>query len=158
MIGRFCKTEAEKFGINYLDLQEDENRNTTIAFVTLTDGERDFAFNRHDTADYNLDFDKIDFDKYEDLKIIHLGSLMLSEKSGVKFAKKDQLITVTLGSKGSVYYYNGIIVTVPTEKVKPIDTTSAGDYFYLPFVAAGKFTVITDKTAEIIECLPSKQD
>ena len=33
-----------------------------------------------------------------------------------------------------------------------------GDYFYLPFVAAGKFTVSTDKTAEIIECLPSKQD
>ena len=204
VIGRFCKTEAEKFGLNHFDLQEDENRNTTIAFVTLTDGERDFAFNRHDTADYNLDFDKIDFNKYNDLKIIHLGSLMLSEKSGVKFAKKvlktakklnvklsfdlnfrtdifgsfekakaaynpyvlsadilkfsddelrlftgiddvetaiktvareNQLITVTLGSKGSVYYYNGITGTVPTEKVKPIDTTGAGDAFFGTFLA-----------------------
>lgn len=204
VIGRFCKMEAEKFGLNYLDLQEDENRNTTIAFVTLTDGERDFAFNRHDAADYNLDFDKIDFDRYKDLNIIHLGSLMLSEKSGVKFAKKvlkiakklnvklsfdlnfrtdifgsfekaktaynpyvlsadilkfsddelrlftgiddvetaiktvareNQLITVTLGSKGSVYYYNGITGTVPTEKVKPIDTTGAGDAFFGTFLA-----------------------
>ena len=33
-----------------------------------------------------------------------------------------------------------------------------GDYFYLPFVAEGKFTISTDESATIIECLPSKQD
>ena len=33
-----------------------------------------------------------------------------------------------------------------------------GDYFYLPFVAEGKFTISTDSSATIIECLPSKQD
>ncbi len=33
-----------------------------------------------------------------------------------------------------------------------------GDYFYLPFVAENKFTITTDTHAEIIECLPSKQD
>lgn len=71
-----------------MDLQQDENRNTTIAFVTLTDGERDFAFNRHDTADYNINFNEIDFSKYKDLNIIHLGSLMLSEKAGKTFAEK----------------------------------------------------------------------
>ena len=32
-----------------------------------------------------------------------------------------------------------------------------GDYFYLPFVAEGKFSITTDSKAEIIECLPSKQ-
>lgn len=32
-----------------------------------------------------------------------------------------------------------------------------GDYFYLPFVAEGKFTVSTDTEATLIECLPSKQ-
>lgn len=34
-----------------------------------------------------------------------------------------------------------------------------GDYFYLPFVAEGKFKVVTSngESAEIIECLPSKQ-
>ena len=204
VIGRFCKVEAEKFRLNSLDLQEDESRNTTIAFVTLTDGERDFAFNRHDTADFNIEFEKIDFSQYKDLKIIHLGSLMLSEKAGkalagkvvkkakelgvklsfdlnfrtdifgdfekakaaykpyienaniLKFsddelklytgiedietavksiAKENQLITVTLGSRGSMYYYNGMTGTVPTEKVKPVDTTGAGDAFFGTFLA-----------------------
>ncbi len=32
-----------------------------------------------------------------------------------------------------------------------------GDYFYLPFVAEGKFSITSEKEAEIIECLPSKQ-
>ncbi|MBP5467530.1 MAG: carbohydrate kinase [Clostridia bacterium] len=204
VIGRFCKAELEKFGLDYLDLQQDESRNTTIAFVTLTDGERDFAFNRHDTADYNIDFDEIDFSKYKDLKIIHLGSLMLSENAGkalaekvvkkakelnvklsfdlnfrtdifgdfdsakaaykpyienadiLKFsddelklytgiedintaiksvARENQLITITLGSRGSTYYYNGISGTVATEKVKPVDTTGAGDAFFGTFLA-----------------------
>lgn len=204
VIGRFCLAQAEKFGLDYLDLQRDENRNTTIAFVTLTDGERDFAFNRHDTADYNIDYNDMDFNKYKDLKIIHLGSLMLSEKAGktlaekvVKKAKKlgvklsfdlnfrtdifgdfekakkaykpfiesadilkfsddelalytgiddvemaiksvareNQLITITLGSRGSMYYYNGVSGVVPTEKVKPVDTTGAGDAFFGTFLA-----------------------
>lgn len=33
-----------------------------------------------------------------------------------------------------------------------------GDYFYLPFVAENKFTVSSDTSATLIECLPSKQD
>jgi hypothetical protein len=32
-----------------------------------------------------------------------------------------------------------------------------GDYFYLPFVAENKFTVSTETSATLIECLPSKQ-
>lgn len=204
VIGRFCLAQADKFGLDYLDLQQDDKRNTTIAFVTLTDGERDFAFNRHDTADYNINFNEIDFNKYKDLNIIHLGSLMLSEKAGKAFAEKvakkvkelkvklsfdlnfrtdifgdfesakaaykpyiesadilkfsddelklytgidgiyvavkkiareNQLITITLGSRGSMYYYNGISGIVPTEKVKPIDTTGAGDAFFGTFLA-----------------------
>lgn len=204
VIGRFCKAQAEKFGLDYLELQEDEERNTTIAFVTLTDGERDFAFNRHDTTDYNIDFGEIDFSELKNLNIIHLGSLMLSEKAGEIFAERiaekakeqgiklsfdlnfrtdifgnfekaksaykpfvndadilkfsddelrlytgiddiesavksvareNQLITVTLGSRGSMYYYNGKIGIVPTEKIKPVDTTGAGDAFFGTFLA-----------------------
>ena len=205
VIGRFCVQEAKKFGLDYLDLQQDDETNTTIAFVTLKDGERDFAFNRHDTADYNIAFDEIDFEKYKDLNIIHLGSLMLSEDTGkalaleiakkakelgvklsfdlnfrtdifgdferakkaykpyiecadiLKFsddelrlytgiedidtaiksvARENQLITITLGSKGSMYYYNGKKGTVSTEeKVKPVDTTGAGDAFFGTFLA-----------------------
>lgn len=204
VMGRFCEQEADKFGLDCLNLQQDDERNTTIAFVTLKDGERDFAFNRHDTADYNIAFDEIDFEKYKDLNIIHLGSLMLSEDTGkalaeeiakkakdlgvklsfdlnfrtdifgdferakkaykpyiecadiLKFsddelrlytgvedidtaiksvARENQLITITLGSKGSMYYYNGKKGTVSTEKVKPVDTTGAGDAFFGTFLA-----------------------
>ncbi len=205
VIGRFVKKEAEKANLDSLDIQEDLERNTTIAFVTLKDGERDFAFNRHDTADFNVDFDRINFDDYEDLNIIHLGSLMLSEENGKIFAKKvaekakelgvkmsfdmnfrmdtykdfedakaaykpyvdtadiikfsddelklytgideidlaaksicknGQLLLVTLGSRGSAYYYNGLSGEVDTVKVKPIDTTGAGDAFFGTFLAS----------------------
>ncbi len=204
VIGRFVTSEAEKANLDYLDIQVDENRNTTLAFVTLTDGERDFAFNRHDTADFNIDFNKIDFNKYKDLKILHLGSLMLSEENGKTFAEKvakkakdlgvllsfdmnfrmdtyknfedakkaykpyvdcadiikfsddelrlytgiddvikaiesiyhaNQLFVLTLGSNGSLYYYNGESNIIPTIKVKPVDTTGAGDAFFGTFLA-----------------------
>lgn len=204
VLGRFVESEANKANLDYLDIQKDDSRNTTIAFVSLKDGERDFAFNRHDTADYNIDLDKIDFTKYKDLKILHLGSLMLSEKNGKKFAKKvlkkakelgvllsfdmnfrmdtykdfedakkaykpyvenadiikfsddelklytgiediktaiesiyrkGQLFLLTLGEKGSMYYYEGETGIVPTVKVKAIDTTGAGDAFFGTFLA-----------------------
>ena len=204
VIGRFVADEAKKANLNYLDIQVDEIRNTTLAFVTLTDGERDFAFNRHDTADFNIDIEEIDFNRYKGLNLIHLGSLMLSEENGKTFAQKivekakdlgvklsfdmnfrmdtykdfndakktykpyvecaniikfsddelklytgiedvktaiesiyqkDQLFLLTLGSKGSMYYYNGESNVIPTEKVKPIDTTGAGDAFFGTFLA-----------------------
>ena len=204
VIGRFVTEEAKKANLDSLDIQVDSERNTTLAFVTLTDGERDFAFNRHETADFNIDIDEIDFNKYQDLKIIHLGSLMLSEENGKAFAQKiakkakdlgiklsfdmnfrmdtykdfedakkaykpyveqadiikfsydelrlyagiediksaiesiyqkGQLFVLTLGSKGSMYYYNGQSNIIPTEKVKPIDTTGAGDAFFGTFLA-----------------------
>lgn len=198
-VGRFLKEQVKKANLDRLDIQTDSVKNTTLAFVTLTNGERDFAFYRHDTADFNIDFNQIDFDSYENLNIIHLGSLMLNEKIGRKFAlkvvkqakkskkvlsfdvnfrmdlypdseeavkvykyfvnnadivkfsddeikdftgekdilsavkniaKENQLVVVTLGSKGSLYYYNGETATVPSEKVTPIDTTGAGDAFF----------------------------
>ena len=33
-----------------------------------------------------------------------------------------------------------------------------GDYFFLPYVAENKFKVVSDTSATLIECLPSKQD
>jgi len=204
VIGRFVTDEAKKANLDYLDIQQDNERNTTLAFVTLKDGERDFAFNRHDTADFNIDIEEINFNKYKGLNIIHLGSLMLSEENGKVFAQKivekakdlgvklsfdmnfrmdtykdfnnakkaykpyvecaniikfsddelrlytgiedvktaiesiyqkDQLFLLTLGSKGSMYYYNGESNVIPTEKVKPIDTTGAGDAFFGTFLA-----------------------
>lgn len=99
VIGRFVLGEAQKAHLDRLDIQIDDERNTTIAFVTLTDGERDFAFTRHDTADFNIDFDDIDFSGYEDLNIVHLGSLMLSEQKGREFAEKVAKKASELGAK-----------------------------------------------------------
>jgi len=203
-IGRFVTEEIKKAGLDYLIIQVDESRNTTLAFVTLKDGERDFAFYRHDTADYNVDLKEIDFSSFKNLKIVDLGSLMLSEKNGEKLARsitkaakkagaklsfdmnfrmdvyddfesakkaykpyvevadiikfsddelvaytgiedfdkavekiyrKDLLLVVTLGSRGSYYRYNDLFGTVATEKVKPVDTTGAGDAFFGTFLA-----------------------
>lgn len=203
-IGKFLTLEAGKASLDSLEIQVDNKRNTTLAFVTLTDGERDFSFYRNDTADYNIDIDSVDFNDYNDLNIVHLGSLMLSEENGkvlaqkvvdktkslskklsfdlnfrkdiykdfldavnsykpfveqadiIKFSddelrdytgkediieaiesiyKKDTLIVLTLGSKGSMYYLNGKHGLVETVKVKPIDTTGAGDAFFGTFLA-----------------------
>ena len=49
--------------------------------------------------------------------------------------RKETIVIVTLGSKGSMYYYNGKSGLVPTAKVKPIDTTGAGDAFFGTFLA-----------------------
>ncbi len=215
-IGNFLTKEAEKAKLDKLIIQKDPVRNTTLAFVTLDNGERDFSFYRHDTADFNIDVGSIDFDD-EDLSIVHLGSLMLSEKSGQKLAKtiakktkkagkllsfdlnfrmdiyddinlaikaykpfvesadiikfsddelkvytgiedvclavesiyrKDTLVVVSLGSKGSFYYVNGNNGIVPTEKVKPIDTTGAGDAFFGTLLANIEGKTFTKENVE----------
>lgn len=43
---------------------------------------------------------------------------------------KDKMICLSLGSKGSSYRYNSLKGIVPSIKVKPIDTTGAGDAFF----------------------------
>lgn len=202
-VGKFLKEYSKNVGFDYLDIQTDSVRNTTLAFVTLSNGERDFAFFRHDTADYNIDIKDIDITGYN---IVHLGALMLSEKEGRKFAdsivkmvkdakkllsfdvnfrmdlyngledaikaykpyvesadilkfsddeildytgkdnleeaikcvyKKDMLLLITMGSKGSRYVYNGLSGVVPsTKKLTPIDTTGAGDAFFGTLLAS----------------------
>ncbi|NLL56803.1 MAG: carbohydrate kinase [Clostridiales bacterium] len=197
--GRFIEKSIDKFNLDYAILQKDSIRNTTLAFVALDEfGERDFTFFRHDTADFNIDIDEIDFNSFDNLSIVHIGSLMLNEKKGVDFARamvkkirkngllfsfdvnfrydlydtKEQafrvyrefiesadilkfsideildytgevtldeaikkvkckgLLLITLGASGSMFYFNGQSKTVESIKVKPIDTTGAGDAFY----------------------------
>ena len=44
--------------------------------------------------------------------------------------KINQIVALSLGSKGSVCYYNDKFIKVATYKFKPMDTTGAGDAFY----------------------------
>ena len=49
----------------------------------------------------------------------------------IKSVAGGKLVCVTLGANGSAYCYNGgSVVTVGTVKVKPVDTTGAGDAFF----------------------------
>lgn len=203
-VGRFLLSQVKKANFDYLDVQIDDVRNTTLAFVTLTNGERDFAFHRHDTADYFIEVKDIDTKKFNDINLIHLCSLLLSEENGpqvaneiiklahkngtkisfdvnlrmdlfdtvndakraykpyfnevdiIKFSddeikifaeiddldkaidkmyKKDTLMVVSLGAKGSMCKYNEITVFEPTQKLTPVDTTGAGDSFFGTFLA-----------------------
>ncbi len=190
----------------YLDIKVLTDRYTSKAIVSLDNGERSFKFDRSFGADYIFDINSINFKDIKDDDIIHIGSLMLSEKEGrefffelVKRIKKEtnakisfdinyrddifnseaeakeifikalkeadilkfsieevelltkekdlvkglktllnenQIAVITLGSKGSIYYHNGHVVEVPTYKVKPVDTTGAGDAFYSYFLAS----------------------
>lgn len=85
--GKFVRANLDSFGLDSVDVKVDKVRNTTLAFVAHDEnGERDFAFFRHDTADFQLTLDDVDFDTYESLNIIHVGTLMLSEDKGRAFA------------------------------------------------------------------------
>ena len=43
---------------------------------------------------------------------------------------KDKLVCISLGKDGSKYIYNSLTNNVPSIKVKPVDTTGAGDAFF----------------------------
>ena len=216
-VGAFLKRNAARAGLDYLDIQTDEKRNTTVAFVTLTDGERDFAFLRHDTADYFIDVENLDLNAFSDLNVVHLGSLMLSESEGVRLAekiaekvkrankllsfdvnfrtdlykdfasaksayapfiekadilkfsddeilsftgetnldaaiekiyRKNTVLLITLGSKGSMCVYNDMRKIVPSVPVKPVDTTGAGDAFFGAFLTNVDGKKLNEQTIE----------
>lgn len=91
--GDFLADFAARQGFGYLCIERSETRNTTLAFVELArDGERRFSFFRKNTADYALPDNRID-EIVRAADIVHLGSLMLSERIGRAFA--DRLIETT---------------------------------------------------------------
>lgn len=85
-IGKFLTEYAQSAGLDYCDIQTDGERNTTLAFVSLNEGERDFAFFRRDTADYHIEARDGLYDRIKQANIVHLGSLMLNKVEGRRFA------------------------------------------------------------------------
>jgi len=71
--GRFLHNMLDNLGVDIKYCLEDDNYNTTLAFVSLTaDGERDFEFMRG--ADEHLRVENICFEDFNESTIIHLGS------------------------------------------------------------------------------------
>jgi fructokinase len=197
IIGNFLYEYCLTKGFEYLDVRLDPEHNTTLAFVENDpNGERSFCFFRQNTADYQIDYSRLNV--ISKANIVHVGSLMLREQIGRELAHKimdiakengklisfdinfrddiynsteeakdiyleyiqradilkfsedevelftgssdlsslndvvqpDQLVFVTLGSQGSYYQYKDLKNIVESIKVKPVDTTGAGDAFY----------------------------
>lgn len=192
LIGDFLLNCANAQNLDGVLINRDVKRNTTLAFVEIDEnGERSFCFYRKNTADYNLPY--ISQSEFSEANIVHIGSLMLSEKAGVEYAESlvkrthaegkllsfdinyrtdifkdresavkvykkiidsadilkfsedevevfteayiqkelsDKLVCISFGGNGSEWRYKGKSNRVPSIKVKPVDTTGAGDAFY----------------------------
>ena len=87
LIGKFLCDFVNKQGLAFTDISVLQSANTTLAFVELDEsGERRFCFYRKNTADYRLQPKSLMLIPQAD--IVHLGSLMLSEKEGISFANR----------------------------------------------------------------------
>ena len=85
LMGTFLERFARAQGLKELYLRRDPRRNTTLAFVSLDEhGDRSFCFYRKNTADYHLP--AVPEDLLGRAHIVHVGSLMLSERAGRLYA------------------------------------------------------------------------
>ena len=198
--GQFLKETLDEVGVNTEGLIFSEEARTALAFVSLrADGEREFMFYRHPSADMLYRPDEVALELIKNAKIFHFGSISLisepsrsatqaalnaakeagllisydpnlrlalwpdaeAAKTGMlsvweqadlikvseeeltfltgetdparaveKLWHKDlQLLVVTLGKGGCIYFTPDFQGTVPGFSVKAIDTTGAGDGF-----------------------------
>lgn len=134
-IGKFLISTAKKANLDYTDIQTDGERNTTLAIVSLNNGERDFAFFRHDAADFNIDINKIDIKRYTDLNIVHLGSLMLSEEKGRVFAEN---IVKTVKNEGKLLSFD------VNFRMDLYNDTESAIKAYKPFIEAADILKFSD--------------
>ena len=80
MHGRFLKKTLDDAGIDTKGLIIDSEVFTTLAFVALSaNGDRSFSFARKPGADTCLCWDEIDKDLLQDTKVLHVGSLSLTD-------------------------------------------------------------------------------
>ena len=134
-IGKFLISTAKKANLDYTDIQIDGERNTTLAIVSLNNGERNFAFFRHDAADFNIDISKIDIKRYTDLNIVHLGSLMLSEEKGRVFAEN---IVKTVKNEGKLLSFD------VNFRMDLYNDTESAIKAYKPFIEAADILKFSD--------------
>lgn len=82
MFGKMLKERVSSIGIDVQNLVFSDEYNTTLAFVhTAPDGDRDFSFYRKSGADAFLSKDKINSELIKSAKILHYGSLLMTNKT-----------------------------------------------------------------------------
>lgn len=80
MHGDFLRETLMEHSINTDGLISDENYFTTLAFVSLKDGERSFSFARKPGADTQLAPDEVNTDIIRNSDVLHIGSLSLTDE------------------------------------------------------------------------------
>ena len=80
MHGRFLQKTLEDLGIDTGNLILDSDYFTTLAFVSLENGERSFSFARKPGADTQLRKEEIRGDLLRESRIFHFGSLSLTDE------------------------------------------------------------------------------
>ena len=85
LIGRFLINYAKDFGMDTEYIDQNTERNTTLAFVELNEeGERSFCFYRKNTADYAMP--TVSDELISSADIVCIGSLMLADMQCVEYA------------------------------------------------------------------------
>lgn len=97
--GIFLKKYVRKKSYSGFVLSSLKKRDTTIAEVSLKDGERSFRFIRDNGADYVLSMSKVNKLEINNGDIVHIGSLMLSESRGRRTFYKIIKIAKEKGAK-----------------------------------------------------------
>ena len=80
MHGAFLRETLEKAEIDTTGLITDEKYFTTLAFVSLKNGERDFSFARKPGADTQITKEEVNLELLKETRIFHCGSLSLTDE------------------------------------------------------------------------------
>ena len=79
--GHLLADTLKREGVDVGPVRIDENARTALAFVTLTkDGERDFLFYRHPSADLLFTPDEVDVEAIDKAGIFHFDSISLAAR------------------------------------------------------------------------------
>lgn len=162
LFGKFLCDFATGLELDYLDVKQDEDANTTLAIVQLdSEGERSFCFYRKNTADYLIDEQQVK-SAVKHAKIVHLGTLMLGKDQGLALADfvvsetKRQGKTLSLdvnyrddifGDKNAVEIYRKYVQAADIVKFseEELDMFATGDTFEqkIKSVSEGKLVCVT---------------
>ena len=81
--GRLLVDTLARAGIETRGIRVDPTVFTTLAFVTLVDGERSFSFARKPGADTVLRFDELELSLIDQSRAFHFGALSLTDDGRV---------------------------------------------------------------------------
>ncbi len=128
IIGQFLKGQLRNRKKNFsILLNEREDRETTIAFFLKDKGE--FQFLRKNGADYDFDKETLLSLPYQNAKIIHFGSLFLSDKKAretifeciKEYKKEDKIISFDVNYRSDIFKDTDDIVSYYKEMISYSD-------------------------------------